>query len=256
MSAMRDMAGQRLLVTGGASGIGLAVAQLAVARGATVAVLDVNPQALAHARQTLGVHALECDVADAAAVREAVAHAADALAGMDTVVNNAGIDLDCPLDAMRDADWQRVIAVNLTGAMLVSRAALPFLKQAVTQSGHASIVNVASAAGLVPLTHRAAYCASKAGMIMFGKALAVELAVDGIRVNAVCPGAVDTPLFVGSYAHAQDPQAALQAVRSRYALRRTAQPQEIAEAVLYLGSRAASYITGAALAVDGGRSYH
>jgi len=91
---------------------------------------------------------------------------------------------------------------------------------------------------------------------MFGKALAVELAADGIRVNAVCPGAVDTPLFAGSYAHAQDPQAALEAVRSRYALRRTAQPQEIAEAVLYLGSRAASYITGAALAVDGGRSYH
>jgi len=251
-----DMKGQRLLITGGASGIGLAVARLAVARGAAVAILDVNPQALTQARQTLGVYAMDCDVSDAHAVEQAVTHAADALAGIDTVVNNAGIDLDCALDTMQDQDWQRVIAVNLTGTMLVSRATLPFLKQAVEQSGHASIVNVASAAGLTPLAHRAAYCASKAGMIMFGKALAVELAADGIRVNAVCPGAVDTPLFAESYAHAQDPQAALHALRSRYALRRTAQPQEIAEAVLYLGGRAASYITGAALAVDGGRSYH
>ena len=151
--------------------------------------------------------------------------AAEALGGLDGVVNAAGIDLQAPLSGMTLADWSRVMAVNLTGPMLVCRAALPHLRRA----GGGTIVNVSSAAGLAPLAQRTAYCATKAGLVMFGKALAMELAADGIRVNAVCPGAVDTPLFRSSYEGAADPQAALESIRNRYALHRIAQPEEIAE---------------------------
>jgi len=247
-------AGLRFLIAGGASGIGLAVARLALARGARVALLDRDADALSQALQGLGASASGqgCEVADPAAVAPAVDHAAQQLGGLDVVVNCAGIDLRAPLEQVSDADWARLLAVNLTGTMLVCRAAVPHLRHA----GGGAIVNVSSAAGLTPLLHRTAYCASKAGVIMFGKALAMELAADGIRVNAVCPGAVDTPLFRTSYEASADPEADLELIRQRYALRRVAQPEELAEAVLYLGGPAASYITGTALAVDGGRSFH
>jgi NAD(P)-dependent dehydrogenase (short-subunit alcohol dehydrogenase family) len=136
--------------------------------------------------------------------------------------------------------------------MRACRAALPFMRRA----GGGCIVNVASAAGLSPLAGRSAYCASKAGVIMFGKALAIELAADGIRVNAVCPGAIDTPLLRSSWENADDPERELENIRQRYALRRIADAAEVAEAILFLCGPASSYITGTALAVDGGRSYH
>ncbi|MES2533476.1 MAG: SDR family NAD(P)-dependent oxidoreductase [Pseudomonadota bacterium] len=250
--------GQRFVISGGASGIGLAVARLALQRGARVGLLDRDADALAAAARSLGdgdannVITLHCDVADADAVNSAIADAAERLGGIDALVNSAGIDLLAPLEDMQDADWARVLAVNLTGPMLLCRAALPHLRSA----GGGTIVNVSSGAGLSPLPNRTAYCAAKAGVIMFGKALAIEAAPDGIRVNAVCPGAIDTPLFRTSYENAPDPAAALEAIRQRYALRRIAQPEEVAEAVLYLSSAASSYVTGTALAVDGGRTFH
>lgn len=244
----------RFLVSGAASGIGLAVARLAVARGARCGLLDRDEAALASASQALGeaVWPIVCDVADAAAVNAAVEEAARWLGGIDAVVNSAGVDSRVPLEQLEDADWARTLAVNLTGPMLVCRAALPHLRRA----GGGTIVNVSSAAGLSPLLHRTAYCAAKAGVIMFGKALAIEAAVDGIRVNAVCPGAVDTPLFRSSYEHSDDPARELDAIRQRYAMRRIAAPEELAEAVLYLSGPGSSYITGTALAVDGGRTFH
>jgi NAD(P)-dependent dehydrogenase (short-subunit alcohol dehydrogenase family) len=193
-----------------------------------------------------------CDVAEPEAVKAAVEQGATWLGGIDALVNSAGIDLRTPLEQVDDADWARMLAVNLTGPMLVCRAALPHLRGA----GGGTIVNVSSGAGLSPLLHRTAYCAAKAGVIMFGKALAIEAAADGIRVNAVCPGAVDTPLFRTSYEGSEDPERDLEAIRQRYALKRVAAPEEIAEAVLYLSSPASSYITGTALAVDGGRTFH
>lgn len=248
--------GQRFVISGGASGIGLAVARLARQRGARLALLDRDTAALSMAVQSLGegpdVVALNCDVADADAVNRAVAQAAERMDGIDALVNSAGTDLLTPLEEMKDADWARVIAVNLTGPMLLCRAALSHLRRA----GGGTIVNVSSGAGLSPLPNRTAYCAAKAGVIMFGKALAMEAAPDGIRVNAVCPGAIDTPLFRTSYENAPDPDAALEAIRQRYALRRIAEPEEVAEAVLYLSSAASSYVTGIALAVDGGRTFH
>ncbi|MBO9331308.1 SDR family oxidoreductase [Achromobacter xylosoxidans] len=248
MSARR-----RYLVAGGASGIGLAFARLAADQGAAVAILDRDAAALAEAGRELPLAAaLACDVTDSAAVEQAVREAAGALDGIDGVVNCAGIDLRADLESMQDADWNRVLSVNLSGPMHVCRASVPYLKQA----GGGSIVNVSSAAGLSPLSGRSAYCAAKAGVNMFGKVLAMELAAYGIRVATVCPGAVDTPLFRSSYEDEPDPQAGLAAIRARYALGRIARPEELAEAILFLSGAGASYITGATLAVDGGRSFH
>ncbi|MGQ2998808.1 SDR family NAD(P)-dependent oxidoreductase [Variovorax sp.] len=252
--AANPAAPRQLIVSGGASGIGLAVARMAAARGARVALLDRDTAALAEAVRLLGeaALALECDVSDAPAVRIAVDRAAQWLGGVDALVNSAGIDALKSLEATSDEEWARVLAVNLTGPMLVCRAALPHLRAA----GGGSIVNIASGAGLRPLPNRTAYCASKAAVIMFGKSLAIETAADGIRVNAVCPGAIDTPLFRTSYENADDPERALAEIRERYALGRIAAPEEVAEAVLYLSGPGASYITGTALAVDGGRTFH
>lgn len=245
---------RRFLVTGAASGIGLAVAQLAISHGARVAMLDYDGARLDQACTALGsaALALTCDVTDTAAVDAAMARAVDWLGGVDAVVNSAGVDALGSIEKIDLAAWSRTLAVNLTGPMLVCRAALPHLRA----GGGGSIVNIASAAGLSPMAHRTAYCASKAGLIMFGKALALEVAEGHIRVNAVCPGAIDTPLFRTSYEGSPDPQTTLAGIRARYAMQRVAAPSEVADAVWYLSGPGATYITGAALAVDGGRSFH
>lgn len=245
---------QRFLVSGAASGIGLAVARMALSRKARVCLLDRDAAALEAVCRELGAAAFPvvCDVADPVAVNLAVARAVEWLGGLDALVNSVGIDAYSPLDQLSDVSWERTLAVNLTGPMMLCRAALPHLRSA----GGGTIVNVASAAGLSPLKHRTAYCAAKAGVIMFGKALAIEAAPDRIRVNAVCPGAVDTPLFRSSYENNDDPERDLEAIRQRYAMHRIADPMELAEAVLYLSGPGSTYITGTALAVDGGRTFH
>ncbi len=245
-----DFAGRRMLVTGGAKGIGKAAALRFLAGGAQVACLDMDEAALAELEP--GFVALNADVADTASVEKAVAEAAARMGGLDGVVNSAGVDLQSSLEDMTDAAWERLIAVNLTGPMKVCRAALPFLKAA----GGGTIVNVSSGAGLQPLKFRSAYSASKAGLQMFSKSLAMELAETGIRVNVVCPGAVETPLFRSSIAEGETGEAQLDAVRARYALARIAEPDEIAAGIAFLSSTEASYVTGVALAVDGGRTFH
>lgn len=245
-----DFAGRRMLVTGGAKGIGKAAALRFLAGGAQVACLDMDEAALAELEP--GFVALNADVADTASVEKAVAEAAARMGGLDGVVNSAGVDLQSSLEDMTDAAWERLIAVNLTGPMKVCRAALPFLKAA----GGGTIVNVSSGAGLQPLKFRSAYSASKAGLQMFSKSLAMELAEAGIRVNVVCPGAVETPLFRSSIAEGETGEAQLDAVRARYALARIAEPDEIAAGIAFLSSTEASYVTGVALAVDGGRTFH
>jgi len=244
----------RFIVSGGASGIGFAVARMAVERGARVVLLDRDAKRLQYGAGVLGDAALPlvCDVTDAPSVKAAVNHAAEWLGGLDALVNSAGVDSLKPLEETGDDEWAHTLAVNLTGPMLTCRAAMPHLRAA----GGGSIVNIASGAGLRPLPHRTAYCATKAAVIMFGKALSIEAAADNIRVNAVCPGAIDTPLFRTSYEHSDDPERTLDEIRQRYALGRVAAPEEVAEAVLYLSGPGASYITGTALAVDGGRTFH
>ena len=245
------LAGRRVLVTGAASGIGLAIARLFHSEGAHVAMLDRDGARLKEGAID-GAAQLVCDVGDERQVRDAVARAADALGGLDGVVNSAGIDLMRPFEEMTAAEWSQVMAVDLTGPMLVCHAALPAMKQA----GHGTIVNIASGAALRPLEQRTAYCAAKAGLVMLGKTLAVDLAPYHIRVNAICPGIIDTPLFRSSWEGAADPETELARILDRYVIKRPGQPEEIAQAALYLTSDESSFVTGAALAVDGGRTFH
>lgn len=251
MNRNRDFEGRRILITGGASGIGLATARMIADRGGRAAVLDRDRAALDRLDIT-GVTGHAADVAETAGVEAAVAAAADEMGGIDGVVCAAGIDHEEPLARITDAAWARSIGVNLTSPMLVMRAALPHLAAA----GAASAVFISSAAGLVPLKGRASYCAAKAGVVMLAKSLAMELADQGVRVNAICPGAIDTPLFRTSWEPKPDPEATLAAIRRRYALERIGTPDEIAAAVLWLLGPEAGYVTGVALAVDGGRSFH
>ena len=244
---------RRVLVTGAASGIGLAVGRLFGSEGARVAMLDRDAARLKHAAASVkDAVELACDVTDERQVRETVARAVSGLGGLDGVVNCAGIDLLRPFEEMSTEEWARVLAVDLTGPMLVCHAAVPAMRA----GGRGTIVNVASGAGLRPLEHRTAYCTAKAGLVMFGKTLAMDLAPYGIRVNAICPGIIDTPMFRGSWESAADPQAELGRILDRYLIRRTGQPDEIAYAALYLTSDESSFVTGAALAVDGGRTFH
>lgn len=240
MPALGRLAGRRIVVTGAASGIGAAIAKLFVAEGAQVASLDRNAEGIQH-----GV-ALAADVSDEASVAQAVERAALALGGIDGLVNAAGIANGELLSEVSLEDWRRVIDVNLTGSFLLARACYPHLR-AVQDS---TIVNFSSGQGLQPFMRRGAYAASKAGVISLSKSLAMEWAP--IRVNTICPGAVDTPMVRNGY----DPEVLRTQVGARYALGRVAEAVEIARAALYLTGGESSFITGVALAVDGGRSYH
>jgi NAD(P)-dependent dehydrogenase (short-subunit alcohol dehydrogenase family) len=244
------MAGRRVLVVGGAAGIGRATVRLCLEAGARTAVLDRDAW-LSDEQNAAPMICLTADVRITAEVEAGVSAAAGSLGGLDGIVYCAGVDLLAKLAETRDEDWARVLDVNVTGAMRVCRGALRHFSP-----DGGTIVLVASAAGLRPLADRTAYCASKAALIMFAKTLAAELAPRGVRVNALCPGAVETALFRSSFEGAQDPQAARAAIGERYALRRIADPEEIARTILFLSSAASSYVTGVALAADGGRSFH
>ena len=247
------LADRHVLVTGAASGIGLAVSRLFAREGARVAMLDRDETRLAkEAPSVEGAVTIVCDVSDEASVRRSVADAGARLGGLDGVVNCAGVDLMRPFEAMTSEEWTRVLTIDLTGPMLVCHAAVPLMKRA----GRGTIVNIASGAGLRPLENRTAYCTAKAGLVMFGKTLAMDLAPYGIRVNAICPGIIDTPMFRGSWEGAPDPQAELAKILDRYVIKRTGQPEEIAYAALYLTGDESSFVTGTALAVDGGRTFH
>jgi NAD(P)-dependent dehydrogenase (short-subunit alcohol dehydrogenase family) len=241
---MARLAGRKILITGGVSGIGRATAALFQREGAGVAVLDRAPG------DWQGIFA-PVDVADAASVQQAVRTAEAALGGLDGVVNAAGIFSAAGL-ADTSADlFSRTLAVNLMGTFLVVQATAPIL---LASGSAATIVNIGSGVGITPTgPGSTAYVASKGGVIAMTKALAMELA-PSVRVNVVCPGAVDTPMtqgFLRDAAGVVDP-----ALANRYALRRPAVAAEIAAAILFLTSAESSFVTGIALPVDGGRTFH
>lgn len=243
-------AGRRLVVTGGGSGIGRAVAEGAAAEGAKVAVLDIN---LAGAEETAGRiagSAHQVDVSDAASVEAAIAAAARAMGGIDGLVNTAGIVGTTLLPDLDIAYWNRMIGINLTGPYLTARACLPHLQAA---PGVSTIVNVASAQVFRPGGAACSYAASKAGVVGLTRILSVELAPH-IRVNCVSPGITDTPMAAAAKA-ASGGTGALPNAKD-YVLGRMAAPAEIASAILYLSSSDASYVTGIVLSADGGRSFH
>ncbi len=244
------MQGRRVLITGGASGIGRATAALLRAEGAMVAVLDRDAAAAAQVAAECGAIAITADVSDEASVQRGVDAAAEKLGGLCGVVNAAGIFRPPLLMDTDLATWNQTLAVNMTGVFLVCRAAVPHLRKA----GKASIVNIASGVGLLPTgAGGAAYAASKAGVIGLTRSAAAELAPQ-IRVNAICPGAVETPMTEGTLRDATG--AVTASIAHRYALQRPADPTEIAAGILFLLAHEASFVTGISLAVDGGRTFH
>ena len=248
---MRD---RRILITGGASGIGLETARLMAMEGASVALLDHNTTQLRAAVAESGpgtVHAVAAEVTEEAAVVRAVAEAAGALGGLDGVVNSAGVSLWRPFAELGFDDWRRLHAVNLDGPFLVCRAALPLLLAA----GGGTIVNLASGAGLRPLPQLSAYCSSKAALVMLTRSLALEYADRGVRVNAVAPGPIETPMIERTLSRAPDREVQMAKFIARVGMRRLGRPDEIARAVLFLSCGDSSFTTGAVLEADGGRVF-
>ena len=247
MSA-RPFADRRALVTGGASGIGFACAQHIRAGGGGIALLDCDAEALEKVAARMRVYGALCDVAAAEAVAGAVSDAAAALGGpIDVLINAAGVYRVAPAVDLEISDWDRVLEVNLRGSFLVARAVARVLIDAGCRG---SIVNLASTAALrADATEPAAhYNVSKAGIVSLTQQLAVEWAPHGIRVNAVCPGVIDTPML----RMMDDREAGEAYLRSGVPLQRLGTPHEVASCVAFLASDQASYVTGAALTVDGG----
>ncbi|MEU5095135.1 SDR family oxidoreductase [Streptomyces sp. NPDC020996] len=240
---MTGLTGLKAIVTGGASGIGLATARMLAGQGAAVAVLDLDPSSV-----PAPLLALKADVTDDAAVRGAVADAAGRLGGLDILVNNAGIGAQGTVEDNPDEQWHRVLDVNLLGMVRTSRAALPHLRR----SPHAAIVNTCSIAATAGLPQRALYSASKGAVLALTLAMAADHVREGIRVNCVNPGTADTPWIARLLDAADDPEAERAALNARQPMGRLVTAEEVAAAVVYLASPAAASVTGTALAVDGG----
>ena len=230
------------LVTGAASGIGWATAERFLADGAVVAGLDLRGPV------PDGATFHECDVTSPGAVAAAVGAVVDQHGRIDVVANVAGVLQMGRFEAIADDEWDRVLAVNLTGPFLVSRAALPHLR-----ATKGCIVNVASVAGIQGQAYTAAYCAAKGGLVMLTKAMAVEFAAEGMRVNCVCPGGVDTPML-GALATSIPADADRRLMERLQMLvpAMLATPDHIASAITYLASPDAAFITGVAMPLDGG----
>jgi len=235
----------RALVTGGASGIGLATARRMHAEGAHVAVLDRAPS---EGHEHAGMLSVCADISSDAAVRAALESAIGQLGGLDVLVNNAGIGAQGGIEDNPDEEWRRVLDVNVVGLVRVTRAALPALRA----SPSAAIINTCSVAAVAGLPERVLYSASKGAVAALTRAMAADLLPEGIRVNAVNPGTVDSPWIGRLLQRAADPAAERAALEARQPHGRLVTVDEVAAAIVYLASPAASSVTGTTLAVDGG----
>ena len=231
------------LVTGGASGLGAAIAARLQAGGARVAALDLHPEGVAD-----GLLAVACDVTDDASVRAAVQTVVEELGGLDVVVNNAGIGAAGTVADNPDEEWHRVFDVNVVGIARVVRAALPHLRA----SSAAAVVNTASVAATAGLPQRALYSATKGAVAALTRAMAADHLAEGIRVNCVHPGTADTPWVQRLLAAAPDPAAERAALEARQPHGRLVAAEEVADAVAHLASPRSRSTTGTSIAVDGG----
>ncbi|HEX7095775.1 MAG TPA: SDR family NAD(P)-dependent oxidoreductase [Acidimicrobiales bacterium] len=244
---MSRFEGRVALVTGAGGGIGRATAERLAREGATVLCADLDGDAASRAAAGLGARgsAIACDVTDAGSCRAAVDAAVERHGRLDVLVNVAGVGSFKPTADLTLDEWNRTLAVNLTGTFLMSQQALGALLDA-----RGTIVNMASVAGLRATPYNAAYCASKGGVVMLTKAMAVEFGRAGLRVNCVCPSAVDTP-FLENFAWPEGSDLSLFA-RTASVIERRCTPEEVAAVVAFLASDDAAMITGAAYLVDGG----
>jgi NAD(P)-dependent dehydrogenase (short-subunit alcohol dehydrogenase family) len=241
----QEFQGLAAIVTGGASGIGLATAETLAARGARVVVLDRAPEQMpGHLR------ALTADLGNGESVAHAMSRAIEELGGLDVLVNNAGIGSQGSVEDNSDDEWHHVLEVNVLGVVRTSRAALPYLRR----SRNAAIVNTCSIAATVGLPQRALYSASKGAVLSLTLAMAADHIHEGIRVNCVNPGTVDTPWVARLLAASADPEAERIALAARQPSGRLVTAREVADAIAYLAGPLAGATTGTVLAVDGGIS--
>ncbi|MEN9538624.1 MAG: hypothetical protein RLZZ126_859 [Pseudomonadota bacterium] len=246
-----------VIVTGGGGGIGGATCRRFAAGGAKVAVFDMNEEAAQRVAQGIAdgggvAHAFRCDITDRASVDAAVAATEATLGPVAVLVNNAGWDVFKPFTKTVPAEWDKLIAINLTGALHMHHAVLPGM----VERGHGRIVNVASDAARGGSSGEAVYAACKGGLVALSKTLAREHARHGITVNVVCPGPTDTALLAGVAEGARDPAKLIQAFKSAIPLGRLGQPDDLAGAICFFGSDDAAFITGQVISVSGGLTMH
>lgn len=246
---MKDLEGRRALVTGGARGIGRAITEMFVARGARVMIADINEQEAAQTAEELGdaVRSIACDVTSGEQITAAVAATTSAFGGLDILVNNAGIEIVKPLLEMEDEEFRTLTDIDLTGVFLGMKYALPALLET-----RGTIINMSSVAGINGSPLLGAYCASKAGVIQLTRVAGIELRDHGIRVNAVCPGFVDTAMVdrAGAAVEAALGTSFSDLIAAKQSRLGTA--EEVAEVVAFLASDRARWTTGAHYVLDGG----
>jgi NAD(P)-dependent dehydrogenase (short-subunit alcohol dehydrogenase family) len=249
-SIPRRLGGRRAIVTGAGAGIGRAIALRLSAEGARVIVADLDLQAAEAVAREVGSDALahEVDVSDEDSVAAMIARARGEWGGLDVLVNNAGIGVAATTPDTDTGDWRRVLDVCLTGTFFTMKHAIPVLRE----GGGGAIINMSSVAALVGVADRAAYCAAKGGILALTRAAAIDHVEEGIRINCIAPGTVDTPWVQRITSGYDDPDAARQAMEERQPHGRLVSPEEIAAMAAYLASDEAASVIGAAMVVDGG----
>jgi len=248
-----DLTGKVAVVSGGSSGMGAAICERFAASGATVVVGGRNPErtaAVVDGLKTAGATALAWlgDVADSANADEMVAAAVEAFGGIDIVVNAAGVIHRADAGGTSDDEWRRVMSANVDGTFFLSRAAVPALRE----QGGGVIINISSTCGLVGSAGLAAYCASKGAVTNLTRAMALDHAAEGIRINAICPGSVDTPMLVSEHPEGRTADDVFAANLASIPEGRIPDPVEVADLALFLSSNASRHINGANLPLDGG----
>lgn len=249
------LAGKVSVITGAGSGIGRAAALLFAREGARVVVADLERDAAERTVQMIRdagneARAVEVDVASAVSVQRLFQETLDVYGRLDVVVNNAGYGFAATVEQTDENDWDRLMAVNLKGVYLGCKYAIPLMRR----QGGGVIINTASVVAIVGIANRAAYCASKGGVAALTRAVAVDHVRDGIRVNCVAPGTIETPYFTEIFAKSPDPAELRKGLEERQLMGRLGRPEEVAHAMLYLASDESSFVTGSMLVVDGGMS--